>query len=77
MSRTTWSLHWLLCTVYTDVILILCHFRRDSNTDLMEPLIAATVTLHPVDLQEIRAATHHTLPRQTDRHGFYEENTFY
>lgn len=77
MSRATWSLHWLLCTVYTDVILIFSHFRRDTNTNLMKPLVTATVTLHPVYLQEIRSATHSTLQGKTDRHSFYEDNTFY
>lgn len=56
MSRATWSLHGFLCTVYTDVILILSHFRRDTNANLMKPLIAATVALHPVHLQEIVSA---------------------
>lgn len=41
MSRATWSLHCFLCTVYTDVILILSHFWRDANANLMKPLIAA------------------------------------
>jgi len=74
MSRATWSLHCFLCTVYTDVILILSHFWRDTNANLMKPLIAATITLHPVYLQEIVLAT---LERETEKQKFYEENVFY
>lgn len=77
MSRATWSLRWLLCTVYTNVIFILSHFRRDTDTNLMKPFIAATITLHPVHLKEIRSVKHSTLQEKTDGHSFYEENTFY
>jgi len=76
MSRATRPLHWLLCTVYTDVILILSHFWGDTNTNLMKPLIAAAVALHPVYLQEIRSAARNILEEKTDRHSFYEENSF-
>lgn len=40
----------------------------------MKPLIAATITLHPVYLQEIVLAT---LERETEKQKFYEENVFY
>lgn len=52
MGRAAGPLQGFLCTVYTDVILILSHLWGHPNTHLMEPLITAPVTLHPVHLQE-------------------------
>lgn len=70
MSRAAGALQGFLGTVYTDVILVLSHLWGDPDTHLMEPLIAAPVTLHPVHLQESTAATCSMLHGRTDRHGF-------
>lgn len=70
MGRAAGSLQGFLCTVYTDVILILSHLWGDPNTHLMEPLIAAPVTLHPVHLQESTSATDSLLQGRTHRHRF-------
>lgn len=40
----------LSSTAHTDVVFFLCHLWRDTNTDLMKPLIAAAITLDPVHL---------------------------
>lgn len=41
----------VLCSAaHTDVVFLLCHLWRDTNTDLMKPLIAAAITLDPVHL---------------------------
>lgn len=37
-------------TAHTDVVFFLCHLWRNTNTDLMKPLIAAAITLDPVHL---------------------------
>lgn len=37
-------------TAHTDVVFFLCHLWRDTNTDLVKPLIAAAITLDPVHL---------------------------
>lgn len=37
-------------TAHTDVVFFLCHLWRNTNTDLMEPPIAAAITLDPVHL---------------------------
>lgn len=33
-----------------DVILLLCHLWGDAHTHLVEPLVAAAITLDPIDL---------------------------
>lgn len=48
---------------HTDVVLLLRHLWRNTNTDLMKPLVAAAITLDPVHLV--------TKSRET---GFSEEN---
>lgn len=35
---------------HTDVVLLLCHLWRNTNTDLVKPLVAAAITLDPVHL---------------------------
>lgn len=40
-----------LCAAYANIVLQLCSLSRQSHTDLVEPLIAATVTLDPVYLK--------------------------
>lgn len=50
----TRSLDSLASTVRADVILVLCHLRRDTDTNLVEPLVAATIALHPVNLREAK-----------------------
>lgn len=50
-------------TAHTDVVFLLCHLWGDTDTDLMEPLVAAAVTLDPVHLV--------TKSRET---GFSEES---
>lgn len=37
-------------TAHTDVVFLLRHLWRNTNTDLMKPLIAAAITLDPVHL---------------------------
>lgn len=37
---------------HANVVLFLRHLGRDADADLVEPLIAAAVTLDPVHLQE-------------------------
>lgn len=44
----------LVSTVRADVILVLCHLRRDADTNLVEPLIAAAIALHPINLHEVK-----------------------
>lgn len=40
-----------LCAAYANIVLFLCSLSRQSYTDLVEPLIAAAITLDPVDLE--------------------------
>lgn len=40
-----------LCAAYANIVLLLCPLSRQSYTDLVEPLIAAAVTLDPVYLK--------------------------
>lgn len=37
-----------------DVILLLCHLWGDAHTHLVEPLVAAAITLDPIDLVKSR-----------------------
>lgn len=39
-------------TVDTDIVLLFCCFWGHANTDLMKPLVAATITLDPVNLRK-------------------------
>lgn len=56
VGRAAGALQGFLGTVYTDVILVLCHLGGHPDTHLVEPLVTAPVTLHPVHLQESTAA---------------------
>lgn len=65
MGRAAGALQGLLGTVYTDVILVLSHLWGHPHTHLVEPLIAAPVTLHPVHLQESTPATQTVTRKET------------
>lgn len=45
------SVELWLCAAYANIVLFLCSISRNSNTNLVEPLIAVAVTLDPVHLK--------------------------
>lgn len=40
-----------LCAAYANIVLLLCSLSRQSDTDLVEPLVTAAITLDPVHLR--------------------------
>lgn len=56
-------------TLDTNVVLLFCHLGRDTDTDLVEPLVTAAVTLDPIHLQETKHKKFLLRMIQTD--GFF------
>lgn len=42
-----------LCAAYANIVLLLCSLSRQSDADLVKPLVTAAITLDPVHLKRM------------------------